>query len=371
MYQNNYPPPFPQQQPQPPPRQPQDRPHMPSPHDYMMQKKAAMTAEKKALRINVTKLAGLLILYNVFNDLFVRVFYMVVYCFVEKPTLSMNYAIYSLQQEHAEMLKGTAFRMGAMLFTVVFSVLGVFLAAQFLLKTEIASWFKPNKENVKTGFLWSMPCVTVNLIMSVFVALIVERLTDEGVNVPSADFSIKSPSTLALTLQFLYVCIAGPVAEEIIYRGLVIKLISPYGKGLAVFVSALFFGLMHGNLEQTVPTFVGGMLFALIAVYSDSLVPTIIVHIMNNTIASINDFGKALGSDFSKIYLAVAIIFMVVGFYVLMVFLTDMVKDLERNNNYALSAGTRTLTVFLNIVMIAYMSIYLIYPYIMSFIKSN
>ncbi len=343
-----------------------------SPSDYMMQKRQAMEAEKRSMRVSVTKLALLMIIYNVLNYAAVRLFYMIVYSVVSKSvTLSLYTAVNGMREEHAEMLKGTSFKMGAMLFTVVLSALGVFFTAQVVLGVDLASYFVPSKKKVRDGLIWSPPCITVNLIMSVFISLIVKMLSDEGVNVPSADFSIKSPSTLALVMQFLYVCLAGPVVEELVYRGVVIKLLAPYGKGLAVFVSALFFGLMHGNLEQTVPTFIGGLLFASVAVYSDSIVPTIIIHVANNTIASINDFGKAVGKDFSKLYLAISIPLMVVGFYVLIVFLIDMLKEMSKNSNYAMPASKRTLTVFLNVLMVAYVGICLIYPYIMSFVNSN
>ena len=50
--------------------------------------------------------------------------------------------------------------------------------------------------------------------------------------------------------MFLYVGIGAPIAEEILFRGLVLRSIEPYGKKFAIFASALMFGLYHGNLIQ-------------------------------------------------------------------------------------------------------------------------
>lgn len=357
----------PRQQPQPSPQR-----QFLSPNEYWAQKQQAMRNEKKALSKSATKAALLLILYNIMNLVSARIFYIIVYSVVSKsPTISLQVAVEKLKSDYADLIAGTAFRMSAMLFTVLLSTLVVFITGQFLLKADLVSWFRPSKKNVAEGFKWAPSCITVNLIVSVFAALIVDMLSSGGVNVPKADFTIKTPTTLGLTMQFLYVCVAGPFAEEFIYRGVILRLLSPYGKGLAVFVSALFFGVMHGNLSQTVPTFIGGMLFAAVAVSCDSLIPTLIIHICNNVIASINDFGTAMNKDFSNIYLGAAILMMIIGFYVMLVFINDLSESISKNQQYALSAGKRTSTVFVNVAMIIYIGIFLVYPYIESFIQAN
>ena len=49
-------------------------------------------------------------------------------------------------------------------------------------------------------------------------------------------------STLSM---FLYVGIAGPVAEELIYRGFVMRRLEKYGSFFAILFSSLLFGIMH------------------------------------------------------------------------------------------------------------------------------
>lgn len=50
--------------------------------------------------------------------------------------------------------------------------------------------------------------------------------------------------------MFLYACILAPVTEEILFRGVVLRALAPYGRKFAIFVSSLLFGLFHGNILQ-------------------------------------------------------------------------------------------------------------------------
>ena len=44
---------------------------------------------------------------------------------------------------------------------------------------------------------------------------------------------------------FLYTALVGPVAEEVVFRGFIMDRRLPYGKGFAIVLSAVLFGVMH------------------------------------------------------------------------------------------------------------------------------
>ena len=46
--------------------------------------------------------------------------------------------------------------------------------------------------------------------------------------------------------------IIGPIFEEIIFRRILIDRLSPFGEKLAIFTSAIAFGVFHGNFDQVV-----------------------------------------------------------------------------------------------------------------------
>lgn len=81
--------------------------------------------------------------------------------------------------------------------------------------------------------------------------------------------------------MFLYVCVLGPVTEEILFRGLLLRSIEPYGKKLAILTSAIMFGLYHGNPLQSSYAMVVGIVLGYVAAEYNILWATLL-HIINN-----------------------------------------------------------------------------------------
>ena len=83
--------------------------------------------------------------------------------------------------------------------------------------------------------------------------------------------------------MFLYVSILAPIAEELLFRGYILRSLRPYGKKFAVFGSAFLFGLFHGNLLQTPYAFLMGLLMGYVTV-EYSVFWAIGVHMFNNLV---------------------------------------------------------------------------------------
>ena len=58
-----------------------------------------------------------------------------------------------------------------------------------------------------------------------------------------------------------------------------------YGFVMATLVSSIAFGLMHQNLEQFIFATIMGIIFCLVNRKADSMLPSIIIHFLNNSIA--------------------------------------------------------------------------------------
>lgn len=109
-----------------------------------------------------------------------------------------------------------------------------------------------------------------------------------------------------------------PIAEELIFRALIYKrLRSAYGVGFALFISALCFGIFHGNLIQGVYAFLLGLLLALIYEKWENICLCMLYHIAANTATlSLAFFSETIGksaldSVFSKAYALAFLIFFV------------------------------------------------------------
>ena len=83
--------------------------------------------------------------------------------------------------------------------------------------------------------------------------------------------------------MFLYASILAPVAEELLFRGFVLRTLRPYGKRFAILGSAFLFGLFHGNLLQTPYAFLAGLILGYLAA-EYHIVWAIALHIFNNLV---------------------------------------------------------------------------------------
>ena len=84
---------------------------------------------------------------------------------------------------------------------------------------------------------------------------------------------------------FFYAGILAPVAEEIIFRGFVLRSLMPYGKKLAIFASAFLFGIYHGNLIQAPYAFLMGLVMGYVAA-EYSVLWSMVLHMINNLLIS-------------------------------------------------------------------------------------
>jgi hypothetical protein len=127
-------------------------------------------------------------------------------------------------------------------------------------------------------------------------------------NVQDTDFG---KTGIGFAIMTLYGCIIAPLTEEIFYRGAVMKLFSKANQRFGIIISAVFFGLAHGNIPQFVLAFLVGMFFGHIDMKHNSIVPSVIVHIFINTIVTviseINGDTMAV-SAFSLVLIASALI---------------------------------------------------------------
>lgn len=90
-------------------------------------------------------------------------------------------------------------------------------------------------------------------------------------------------STSTLFSMFLYVSFIGPIAEELVFRGFVMRGLERFGKFTAIIGSAILFGAFHGNLIQGVFAATAGLILGYAAM-EYSILWAIAIHIINNFI---------------------------------------------------------------------------------------
>ncbi len=89
----------------------------------------------------------------------------------------------------------------------------------------------------------------------------------------------------ALIAGFVSTCVVAPITEEFFYRGIIVSGFSNKGNAVAVILSSFLFALAHGSLTLFAMPFVYGFVFALIAIKTKSIFPTIIMHSVCNILS--------------------------------------------------------------------------------------
>lgn len=88
-------------------------------------------------------------------------------------------------------------------------------------------------------------------------------------------------------LCILMLCVVGPWLEELIFRDGILRHLTQYGikPVWAIVISALLFGLVHGDPAQMVPASLLGVVLGLLYVHTGDLSLCLPAHILNNSVA--------------------------------------------------------------------------------------
>lgn len=150
----------------------------------------------------------------------------------------------------------------------------------------------------------------LNLLISLCTPAIEHALRLVGIGL--REVTINTASSLSLTL---YVCIVAPIVEELIYRGVILRKLLPYGTHLAIVPPAVCFALMHHNFYQGLSAVLGGLVYGFVALRY-SLAASICLHIAKNTVSTVLPLlekGGELGAWATLLLFFIAGVFVLIG----------------------------------------------------------
>lgn len=129
--------------------------------------------------------------------------------------------------------------------------------------------------------------------------------------------STAATSNVELVLMVFTTAIVPGFIEELLFRGVILRNMLPFGRTTAVIASAFLFGVMHQNPAQLLYTTVAGLVLGFIYVHTRSLWCTILIHMCNNFLAIVYTvLGERLAPE---IYMVVALLIelgiFVLGFF--------------------------------------------------------
>ena len=190
-----------------------------------------------------------------------------------------------LYSDFAASLSGFAFYLSDMMLN--------FLVVLFALLAMIWSgrWQQINSRKFKGTYLFYSFLAFLALFIWNFVTFFLFPPTQNGLA-----YQLAAPTftgATAFLMYFFYPVIAGPIFEEMIYRGLVMTALEKGKKwGLDVLGSAALFGILHiSNYGWVLTDFFvymgGGIIFAVLFRVTKSIYWPIGLHIVDNAIAQI------------------------------------------------------------------------------------
>ncbi|MBQ5362563.1 MAG: CPBP family intramembrane metalloprotease [Clostridia bacterium] len=92
---------------------------------------------------------------------------------------------------------------------------------------------------------------------------------------------------------FMMIVIIPAFCEELLFRGLVLGSLLPYGKVVAIIGSSLLFAAMHQSWGQLLYTAVAGIFLGMLYAESRSVWPSVLVHLLYNLLSFVQVFVYA------------------------------------------------------------------------------
>lgn len=143
--------------------------------------------------------------------------------------------------------------------------------------------------------------------LSSFVSMVSDVIFDTlnvlfGIEPPTDVIASSVPTSDPEIIVFLIsIVIIGPIAEEILFRGVILKAFRGLGDTFAAVMSGVFFGLYHGNFYQAPYTIMMGIMLGILTIRAGSILPATIIHILNNFIATTASYSESMADAGSKI----------------------------------------------------------------------
>lgn len=125
-----------------------------------------------------------------------------------------------------------------------------------------------------------------SILNSIIMSLICSFL---GITPDMSLFETEINGIHSFVLLFISTAIIPALVEEFLFRGVILKNLLPYGKTVAIVISALLFSLMHTNFFQFFYTFIAGLVLGYVFLRTGSIWCSVLIHFINNFIAVLTE----------------------------------------------------------------------------------
>lgn len=169
----------------------------------------------------------------------------------------------------------------------------------------------------------------------------------EGFGYTPTEIELPSMEGFGFIGVFLTIAVLPAIMEEFVFRGVFLRETKDFSLLARVLICGGLFALYHQNPAQTIYQFICGMAFALVAIKSGSILPTVLSHFINNgVILILTKFGvESFTATAYVIILITAGLCLVASLVYLLAF--DRQKEEKKKGNYGQLFACAGLGIFL------------------------
>ena len=137
----------------------------------------------------------------------------------------------------------------------------------------------------------------------------------------------------SIIFEFIAMVIIAPLLEEILFRGIIFARLREYmSVKVAIVISALIFGIIHGNVVQGIYAFIIGICLAYIYERYNTLLAAVLFHMAANLMSVIMTECEPVVRLISKalVYNIIGVVCLVMGIIMLISINRHIAKDVSR-----------------------------------------
>lgn len=261
-------------------------------------KKQMVVKQRKSLRKTSNRVGGGMLLFIVFTTVISMILMAMT---VTSGSSSLNLSTVMLYVINA-----------------IASLVGEFIAAAIIMamcKTNINKAVKIKSVSIGDTVKYTLAAMGFVYVFNLLLSFMNINLSMLGFQNKVSDYGSTS-GTAENIIYFIAIAVVPPIIEEFLFRGAILGSLRKHGDALAIVVSAVMFGFAHSNFIQTPVTFLTGLVLAYLTVKTNSLIPAIIVHFVNNSSSVAFSLLSQLKLDemiYSVIDFSIALVFVLSG----------------------------------------------------------
>ena len=160
---------------------------------------------------------------------------------------------------------------------------------KFIIKKDYFQFnFLPIKDSFFQGFKGFLMIIPFVLLVSLIMNLLIDN--QNGSN-PLLEIVLNNNNYFSFILLFLTTTLIAPLFEEVIFRGVLLPILSrEFGIILGITISAFIFALAHLSISEMPPLFILGIGLGITRLISGRLSSSVIMHSLWNGMTFINLF---------------------------------------------------------------------------------